>query len=286
MFEDIRSYFVRNVLANYKDFRKQIKSRVYGLDSDVRLALNVASPLYHMREHIPKNHRKSRSEISKECPEYDLLGDIVNASKHKELNQNKPKLKKASAIKETLVSTEYEDEEGKFHDIEKKVYAILDSGEEIDLQKILLTVINFWIDELKTIGISYRKFNPIIKKTPLSRTSLENPPKLDLQAIRGEKFDFQMRFMKYDYQKGKIIPKDISNHDFNLKIYRPEFTGAISMRNKKTGNKIEIDFPITAEQVEKLQSIKDKELEQLYLNSILQNSEEFIEKLKKIHNNQ
>ncbi len=89
MFDDVAALFHENVIVAYQEYIRARTSRVAGRSQDLRLALSAAAALYHFREHLPKNLRRSRVELEKACADYGLLGDIVNASKHGELTHGR-----------------------------------------------------------------------------------------------------------------------------------------------------------------------------------------------------
>ena len=282
MFDNIRSYFVRDVLANYEAYRKSIEEKETGVNNDLRLAINSATSLFHMREHMPYQIKKSRSQVAKLCPSFDLLGDIVNASKHKKLTQGKPKLKSAEKIEEIIVITEYEDEAGKYYDSEKKIQAHLDDGRTIDIDEILLDVINFWIEEMGKLGYSFKKIKPIVKEIPPSRSSDSGAAPLNLKLIKGEDFKLKAQFKTYDKKTGTFTPKDLSGFKFRMNIYKPKFEGVLTITNNETVKEHQVSIPLTTEQYEKLNEIEDPEIKNMYLNKLLRESEDVQQKLREI----
>lgn len=251
MFDSIRSYFVKDVLANYKSYRKSIEEKETGVNNDLRLAINAATSLYHMREHMPKSNQKSRAEIAKICPSYDLLGDIVNASKHHTLDQGNPKLKSAEKIEEIVLMTEYEDEEGIYYDAEKKIFAYLEDGTTVDIDKILRDVANYWISEMNKLGYNFPEIEAIQRKIPAPRQSQSGASPMSIKHIKGEDFKHKMQFRRYDKETGKFVPKDLTDHKFNMSIYEPKFEGIITITNDETGEEHKISIPITNEQQKK-----------------------------------
>ena len=108
MFDDLAAFFYENVVAAFTDYSKIRQNDPYGRSRDIRAAIDTATSLYHLREHIPAQYRKSRSEVAKLCPDYDLLGDVANAAKHDDLTRGKPQIKSADDIYELTVITRYE----------------------------------------------------------------------------------------------------------------------------------------------------------------------------------
>src|SRR5881394_643438 len=119
MFDDIAALFHENVIAAYERYLETKESNVAGRSRDLVDALSAATALYHFREHLPAVLAKTRHQIANHCPDYDLLGDVVNAGKHRELTRGTPALTSADQIQEQLISTEYEDEQGVYRHLEK-----------------------------------------------------------------------------------------------------------------------------------------------------------------------
>src|SRR6516165_8581907 len=154
MFDDLAAFFYENVVAAFTDYSKTRQSDPYGRSRDIRAAIDAATSLYHLREHIPSQYRKSRSEVAKLCPDYDLLGDVANAAKHDDLTRGTPQINSADDIYEMNVITLYEDCDGEYSDAQKLVMVKLNNGTERDLFEVLTNVINFWGHELESFGVT------------------------------------------------------------------------------------------------------------------------------------
>jgi hypothetical protein len=76
--------------------------------------------------------------------DYDLLGDGVNATKHRSIRRGTPKITNATQIYEEVIVTEYKDTQGFYPGVEKKVIVKLSNGSEKDVLDVLMNVINFW----------------------------------------------------------------------------------------------------------------------------------------------
>ncbi|GAF98811.1 unnamed protein product, partial [marine sediment metagenome] len=144
MFDDLVAYFYENVVASYNAFSGALKNNVSGMSKDLRAAINSATALYHFREHIPRIHQKTRKELAKKCPDYDLLGDIVNAAKHRALTRGNPQVSSANDIFEQVVFTKYRDEEGEYFSSEKTVLVKLKDNSDRNMQEILTNVLTMW----------------------------------------------------------------------------------------------------------------------------------------------
>src|SRR5688500_15443443 len=129
MTEDLAFYFHENVLVPYEHYRQIATTPTAGRRSDTRAALVVGTALYHLREHIPSQRRRTRAGIAKLCPDYDLLGDIVNLSKHKTLTKGPPsKILSLEDMQEQVLFTEYRDAAGAYTHAAKRIVLKLADG--------------------------------------------------------------------------------------------------------------------------------------------------------------
>ena len=59
MFDNLEALFVENVLAAYNEFSRSLHTDTSGRGNDIRLGINAAVALYHLREHFPTTLRKT-----------------------------------------------------------------------------------------------------------------------------------------------------------------------------------------------------------------------------------
>ena len=102
MFDDLAAYYYDNVVTEFVDYRDASKDGVAGRSRDLRKALVAATALFHLREHLPTPRLPTRAEVEQACPEYALLGDVVNAAKHKEITQKTQSISRALEHSEEL----------------------------------------------------------------------------------------------------------------------------------------------------------------------------------------
>lgn len=62
------------------------------------------------------------------CPDYALLRDVVNASKHRHLTRGGEQIVSADSIRELLVVTTYQDEQGEYRNAAKSIEITLIDG--------------------------------------------------------------------------------------------------------------------------------------------------------------
>ncbi len=88
------------------------------------------------------------------CADFALLGDVVNAAKHKLLRKGKPQIASADSIRELVVNTQFQDEQGEYSVASKSIDMALKDGTSRELFDVLTNVVNMWIDFLQAAGIS------------------------------------------------------------------------------------------------------------------------------------
>src|SRR5437899_872107 len=103
MFDDVEALFVEHVVPAYRAFIESVSSGPAGSSKDLRLAVNAATALHHFREHVPTATQKTRGTVAALCPDYDLLGDIVDATKHHTLTRkSQPLIRSANDVYEEI----------------------------------------------------------------------------------------------------------------------------------------------------------------------------------------
>lgn len=259
MFDDLRAYFYENVVSAYMQYKEARKKPVAGRSTDLRLAINAATALYHLREHLPQQNGKTRKCLSHICPDYDLLGDIVNASKHKKVTRGTPQVVSADSIYEEVVCTEYRDEKGRYLHNEKHVMVDLVCGKKRDILDVLTNVINMWFSELNSIGVisDVKQFSLPQPSIP-RRSSEEEIPRFDLEILRGVRFNQRFKLQKLDYETGKVEPIDLTGCKIEGLIYKPSLVIDYSLINNKTGEKITREIKLTDEQNQEYLSLSSE----------------------------
>jgi len=280
MFDDLAAFFYENVVAAFTDYSTIKRDDPYGQSKDLRAAIIAATALYHLREHVPARYRKSRSEIAKLCPDYDLLGDVVNAAKHDHLTQGEPQINSAEDIYEMTVVTRYEDQDGEYSDAQKMVMVKLNDGSERDLFEVLTSVINFWGHELARLGV-IKGFNSFtVPEAPGSRfiQRADAKKRLDTQILRGLRFKHQMKLQKYDTNKGASAPIDLTGAKLHYRIYKPSYSLDVMLKNQN-GEELKATFDLTEEESLKWHGLDTEEQRRESLNILTEQRKEHLQKL-------
>ena len=116
MFDDLPSLFYQDVVSTYDVAARD--GNTAGRSHQTRTALDAAAALFHFREHLPQRYKKTRAEVVADCPDYRLVADVTNATKHRVLDRDTsegpPIVTAAEDVEEVTVITRYEDEQGEY----------------------------------------------------------------------------------------------------------------------------------------------------------------------------
>lgn len=283
MFDDPEALFHDNVLASYQAFVESLESDPYGQHHDTRLAISAATALYHFREHVPTTIRKSRGALAQVCPDYDLLGDIVNATKHGTLTKGSPQVASADAIFEVIALTEYRDADGPYWHATKAVKASLESGIGCDLRDVLTNVLNMWITELQNVGLldGVSLIPPLSNAIP-PRASASGASIMHKRARVGGPATFQFQIQKYNYSTGTIEAVDISGQSFEWTLSKlaPAFELEAIARNEVSGQEVRRTLHLSPEEAAESEQLTTDDERQQFGNRLLQ-KHGLVERLRK-----
>jgi hypothetical protein len=269
MFDDLAAYYHENVVAAFIAYRETSKDGVAGRSRDLREAIIAATALFHLREHLPKPAAPSRTEVERRCPDYALLGDVVNAAKHKSISQNTPHgaplVSDAERLTEKLLVIEYEDAEGVYRCTQKTVVAKLADGTERNLLEVLTNVMNFWEGHLHSLGVLSKQRTFEFEPQVCYRTRAEcEQIRLDFQLVQGHRFKQSMQLLRFDVSTGQARPIDITGSTLNFRIYKPRFDFDVSLRYEASGKEHTRTIVLSDEENEKLAGMATDEERQAF----------------------
>ena len=273
MFDDLTAYYHENVVSAYIDYRTIKRSGTAGRSRDIRSAVIAASALFHLREHLPEPIRPTRTAMEKLCPEYGLLGDIVNAAKHKSISQKTPHgspvVTDATQIAEQISITEYMDEKGTYSFDEKNVIVKLVDGSERDLFEVFTIVMNYWEQFLFSVGVlsSTRTFSLPSDKQPKTRAECEEN-RLDFEIVQGHRFHQSMRLQRFNYKTGAVEPRDLTGAQVRFKIYKPNYEIDLSLTHNASSKEFRKTITLSEAERLALSQFKTDEEQQTYINSL------------------
>lgn len=252
MFANARKFYVENVLPSYQDFIEHRESNDWGENQLLRKGIVAATSLFHLREHIPTNIKPSKANLKSQYPDYGLIADIANVSKHHELTSDNPQISNASQIYESLRLIEFTDKQGEYVAPQLEVYVKLDNGTEIKLINILYNVMSIWRDVLDNLGIiNQTPLEPLKNDFPISREEA-NKRRPNLRIRQGEEYQWQLRMEKYNYNKRITESIDLTGKNFQFRIRKLPENAPISIHITNPGISVdfEVDFdiPLSKEQ--------------------------------------
>jgi len=259
MFDDIQAYFIENVLASYSDFKRSRNELKAGQSLDLRKALVAANSLYHFREHLPIQYKKTRKELLSLCADYDLLGDIVNASKHNTLTNNWKYLNSADSIYEQIIITRYQDSEGEYFNISKIICVDLVDGKKRYIFDILTNVLNMWYKYLFEISILQKENQVVIDihEQPISRNKATGN-KLAFEAIQNVRFRQVVKLQEFNYTTNKIEDVKLDGSEIKMGIYKQNYEADLKLIHNETKKEIVIPIKLTEEDMFQINQLKNK----------------------------
>jgi hypothetical protein len=222
MFDDLAATFYNNVIAAYDGYLIHQDAGVSGRNRHLRAAIETANALYHFREHFPS--KISREQVEADCPDFQLIADVANAAKHKQIDRRTPLVKSAEDVEEITVITQYEDSDGMYPHAQTKVIVKCTDGSHRNLDAAIINVLNYWSERLRKAGVANY---PLVSMPPVLGTrmiSREEAKRPDLEALNCIRFKQQIQLMKYDPDKGHSEPVDLTGGRLVMRMYKPAYS--------------------------------------------------------------
>lgn len=266
MFDDPATYFYENVMESYTKFLTYLAGEESGFSQDTRHALSAASAVFHLREHLPEQCRPTRADIAGECSAYDILGDVVNASKHGELSHSPKHVARATSIEELTETTKYRDDAGEYFDSRRRVIVKTLDGEEHDVAVLLTDAINYWIAKLHALGILTSSFSlpsPIPRELPTRAEAEARQPRLRMR--QGVRFQQRVRLLEYDYANSTTKPWHVDKYEFRM--WQPSHA-ELRVENPRAGLSFTIPIKLTRDEERALEALENDEDRQRLIHEI------------------
>lgn len=269
MFDDLAAYYHENVVAAFVAYRNTSKDSVAGQSRDLIEAIAAATALFHLRDQLPKPGALSRAEVERQCADYALLGDVVNAAKHKSIDKptphGAPLVHSAEMLTERLLVIEYEDTQGVYRCTQKAVVVALADGTEKHLLEVLTNVLNYWECHLHCLGVLAKRRTFVFEPQVRHRTREEcEEVRLDLRVVQGHRFKQTMQLLKFNSDTGRATPIDVTGSQLNFRIYKPRFDFDVSLRHDATGKEYTRTVVLTDEENEVIAAMPSDEERQTY----------------------
>ena len=283
MFENPRKFFIQDVLSSYEEYCKHRESNDWGQNQLLRKGINTAVALYHFREHLPLSIRPQMSTLEARCPDYDLVRDITNVSKHKRITLYTPRISDATQIYEAMTSIMFSDDQGDYFVSKLEIYLKLDDGAERKLTDVLYNVMLMWRDVLSELSIIDMKAPKTINDKPLTRKEAARR-QTNMCIRRGEEFKANSRLLRYNYTKGIAEPIDLTGSSLQFKIYKLPQCAEIHIslvHPASPEQKIEFDFkvPFTKKQAMQYMRFKSESEKGTFVKSIIDSNQSIREEL-------
>lgn len=225
-----------------------------------------------MREHLPTG-APSRADVERLCPDYALLGDVVNAAKHKSINvktpHGAPLVKDATNLGEQLAFIEYQDNAGTYRYVQKSVVVKLADGSERNFLEVLTNVINFWEQRMLSLGVlsAARTFEYDGGVRARTRAECE-ANRLDFEVVQGQRFLQTMRLLRFNNKTGKAEPIDLTGSKLNFRIYRPQFDVELSLTHDASGKVFKTTITLTEDENALLSRMSNDAERQAFVNGL------------------
>lgn len=273
MFDDLAAYYHDNVVTEFVDYRATSNDGVAGRSRDLRRALVAATALFHLREHLPTPGAPSRGDVEQQCPDYALLGDVVNAAKHREITHGTPHgaplVNRAASLVERQVIIEYNDVAGPYQHALKTVVVKLADGSERNLLEVMTNVINHWESHLNVLGVltSARVFSYEDPNRFRARSEC-NHGRIDLEIVKGLRFLQNVQLFRFDETLGKALPVDLTGATIRSRIYKPAYEFEVSLTHDASGKEFKKTVLLTEEERVEFHTLPtDAERETFVLNT-------------------
>ena len=209
MFSNLGTFYYDGARAALQDALKEMKKLKVGKNADLRLQINAAKELHALREYWEdEDPTFTQRYVQSQCPDFELLADTVNASKHKKITRKKdPLIKDSSSIIEERVSTKFRDNLGEYEHVTKRVVLELTDGTERDLLEVIINVNNYFAQQLYDKNLlpfnCQEEFrNSISKFVPRSRAI--DGKALGVTATANIYFRISLLLQIYDVETGVI----------------------------------------------------------------------------------
>lgn len=273
MFDTLATYYHENVVSAFIEYRDKSLDKVAGKSRDLRAALAAATALFHFREYLPQPEAPSRTAVEGACPDYMILGDIVNAAKHKKVTKTTPHgtplVIDASQLSELILITEFEDGIGTYQHVQKTVIVRFADGSERYLLDIFTNVLNYWEQHLKTIGTLTTARTFTCDTLGRYRTRNEcSGNKLDFEMLREARSKQVIRLLRFNQNTGEAEAIDLTGVNARLKIFQPKYDLDVCLTHKASGNEYQTTIFLTEDESLTLANLSSEAERQAFVASL------------------
>jgi hypothetical protein len=280
MFDNARKYAVENALPSYREFIDHYKNGMWGENQLLRKGINAAISLYHMREHLPGHLRPRFADLENDCPDYGLLRDIANVAKHYNITRNNPAISNANQLYEIMTTTYYADEQGEFTAPQLEVRIKLNNGGERDMAEVLYNIMSMWRDTLDDLGVvNLKSPTPLAPNQVLTREEAAQK-NADMKITQGEAYRLQFQIFKYNYEKNKREPINLTGYHARFRVYSPPKEVEIEISIPELGIEFDYKVPLSKEQGIQYVTLKSDDERSLFTKAVIDSDKNFQENLQ------
>jgi len=249
VFENVRNFVADNLVPAYQAYVAQRKARKYGRHQLLRLGMDAAVALYHLREHLPKEKRPSYDEIVQCCPDYAIVRDIANIRKHGKLDgkRYKPLISTPDHFFEALIYTQFQDEQGEYWATDVEVYVRLDDKTERTMTDLLVSAMRFWQNRLEKIGVGKLANIPVPSLQKVVSRLEAAQDRVSFELVQKQQNRLRVQVRRYNNDKACFEPVDLRSYtsaEFRLWKAHPTITVPFSIVPVDDGKPIQGEKPL------------------------------------------
>ncbi|GAB3882851.1 hypothetical protein [Spirosoma agri] len=211
MFSDHIDYYYQAVKPNFEEYFELSKTiNEVGGNQLPDAAMKSAGSLFHFRDHLLSLYGDSfsRKYVASLCSDFDIVGDVYNSTKHKEISRKERLIQGSTSILKGFFVSRFKDEMGIYQVHRPAVLIKPLKGKEFDFLKPVTNVYNFWTKFMYDKGllekVDYYTFEG---DSPVSRQSV--PKSLDGMKTEMPRYkkaeDLLLIIRTYDYINNKFI---------------------------------------------------------------------------------
>ncbi len=273
MYGDVRKLFIESIMFMVDDLINFYETGGFGKNQLLIKAVNVATALYHLREHLPSQFLMTRSQVESLCSDYGLLGDIVNLSKHHKLDRGNPQISSSSQIIEQIEITNYSDDQGDYFYPQLEIILELDDRSRKYLIDVILSVYEFWYNKFEDFGIAkFSKQIPHIERGYKTRIESEQK-QIDFSIISGETFNLNLQIFNWLDNEKTRRPMDLSGHSMELQVRELPESVPITIKIEELNINFDFDIPLNKEQSKHYIKIEKEDDRLIFLNQIIESTD-------------
>lgn len=272
MYDDPKAQFHEDLVASYKHLTEIIKDSPIGMSKGLKAAVQASSALFHFREHLPSSMQLTKAQAKSLCPDYGLLEDITNVSKHRTLTMGTPKIPDVSAFSDYVYLIQFEDDQGIYTHAIKQVRVSFPTGGYVDAMACITRVLNFWGKYLLNNGV-ITAFTAYPEPPPVESVIVcrHEAMTLDMESIQGVRFKgLQMQLLVHDPIKGGNFPPAVPLKSVQMKIYkRPPVVLILTYKSAETGKEITRSYQITRDEEIEFKSLIAPDTQRAFIDRIV-----------------